>query len=90
MTATQLCRPGQHRCGALALWMFDQPLARIMAAECEARLPRHYWCIRTTLPERFGQPCRLLARGRMNSCLIEFQDGTRHIVSRWSVRKASA
>lgn len=47
----------------------------------------HYWRIRKWLPERFGQPCRLLARGKMNSCLVEFADGTRVITSRWSVRK---
>lgn len=47
----------------------------------------HYWRVRTTLPDRFGQPCRVLARGRMNSAQIEFEDGTRHIVSRWAVRR---
>lgn len=47
----------------------------------------HYWRIRATLPERHRQPCRVLARGRMNSILIEFADGERHVVSRWAVRK---
>ena len=46
-----------------------------------------YWRIRTNLPERFGQPCRVLARGKMNSCRIEFEDGVQHIVSRNSIRK---
>ncbi len=46
-----------------------------------------YWRVRATLPERFGQLCRVLARGKMNSALIEFQDGERHIVSRWAFRK---
>lgn len=47
----------------------------------------HYWRVRATLPERFGQHCRVLTRGKMNSCLVEFGDGVRHVVSRWSVRK---
>jgi hypothetical protein len=34
------CRPGHHTCAALALWMFDQPLARKVAAACEARMKR--------------------------------------------------
>lgn len=47
----------------------------------------HYWRVRTTLPERFGEHCRVTARGRMNSVQVEFADGVRHIVSRWSVRR---
>ena len=35
----------------------------------------------------FGLPCRVVARGRMNSILIEFKDGTREVVSRNSVRR---
>ncbi len=46
-----------------------------------------YWRVRATLPDRFGQRCRVLARGAMNSAEIEFEDGTRHIVGRWSFRK---
>lgn len=40
-----------------------------------------------TLPERRGQRLRVIARGKMNSALVEFEDGTRHIVNRWSFRK---
>lgn len=47
----------------------------------------HYWRVRATLPERFKQPCRVIARGRMNSICIEFEDGVRHIVSRYAVRR---
>lgn len=49
--------------------------------------PTHYWRIRATLPERFGQPCRIVAVGKMNSICIEFTDGVRHIVNRYSVRR---
>ena len=50
----------------------------------------HVWRIKTRLPERKGQHCRLVARGRLNSCLVEFADGTRVVTSRWSVRKIVA
>ena len=48
----------------------------------------HYlWFWRSRLPERKGQPCRVLARGRMNSVLVEFPDGFRVVTSRYAVRK---
>ncbi len=47
----------------------------------------HYWRIRKWLPERFGQSCRIVAKGRMNSWLIEFEDGLRVVTSRWFVRR---
>jgi hypothetical protein len=46
-----------------------------------------YWRVRRTLPDRYGQRCRITARGTMNSCRVEFEDGFWAIVSRWSVRK---
>ena len=39
------------------------------------------------MPERKGQLCRVIARGKANSILIEFQDGKRFVVSRYAVRK---
>jgi hypothetical protein len=50
----------------------------------------HFWRVRATLPDRFGQPCRVVARGRMNSIQVEFADGVNHIVSRYAVRKLTA
>lgn len=50
----------------------------------------HVWRIKTRLPERKGQLCRVLARGRLNTCLVEFADGTRVVTSRWAVRKIVA
>ena len=47
----------------------------------------HYWRVRTRLPERFGQPCRVLARGSLNTILIEFEDGSRVATSRNYVRR---
>ena len=48
----------------------------------------YYWRVRTRLPERFGKRCRVLCRGAMNSCLVEFEDGLFVCTSRWYVRRA--
>jgi hypothetical protein len=45
------------------------------------------WRIHTRLPERFGQHCKVTARGRLNSIRVEFPDGFWVITSRWSVRR---
>lgn len=47
----------------------------------------HYWRVRKYLPQRFGQSCKVLARGKLNSCLAEFADGFRVVTVRWFVRK---
>lgn len=47
----------------------------------------HFWRIRTRLPERLGQRCRVLARGGLNSVLVEFEDGYRVVTSRHYVRR---
>lgn len=39
--------------------------------------------------DRKGQRCRVLVRGKMNSALIEFEDGFRAVVSRNALRKIS-
>jgi hypothetical protein len=61
--------------------------ARFLDAPIE---PTHVWRLKARLPERKGQGCRVVARGRLNSCLVEFADGTRVITSRWAVRKIVA
>lgn len=38
----------------------------------------------------YGRRCRILARGKMNSLLIEFENGQREVASRNSVRKVKA
>ena len=48
----------------------------------------YIWYWRKRLPDRKGQPCKVLARGSMNSILIEFEDGERFVTSRYAVRKA--
>ena len=42
---------------------------------------------RPSLPGRKGQLCKVNARGKMNSCEIEFLDGKRAIVSRNAIMK---
>jgi hypothetical protein len=37
---------------------------------------------------RKGDACRVLCRGAMNSVLVEFNDGSRAVVSRNALRKA--
>jgi hypothetical protein len=45
------------------------------------------WFWKSRLPERKGQKCRVLARGKMNSILVEFKDGYKVVTSRFAVRK---
>lgn len=47
----------------------------------------HVWHWRSKLPERKGEPCTVLVRGRMNSVLVEFEDGFRVVTSRYAVRR---
>ena len=67
--------------------LFPAPLGPEEARkEPEPTLP-HSWRLRTRLADRHGNPCRILARGKMNSILVEFADGTRHVVSRYAIRR---
>ena len=45
-------------------------------------MTEYIWRVKTRLPERYGTPCKVLARGRLNSCLVEFEDGYRVVTSR--------
>ena len=47
----------------------------------------YYWRVRTRLPERFGRPCRVLARGSKHTILVEFEDGYRVATSGNYVRR---
>ncbi len=46
------------------------------------------WFWRAKLPDRKGQRCRVIARGKMNSVLVEFEDGYRVVTGRHAVRSA--
>lgn len=62
-----------------------QPRHSVAPAD-PSRLYRWFW--RAKLPERHGQTFRVLARGTMNSCRIEFPDGWRCVTSRNALRRA--
>jgi hypothetical protein len=47
----------------------------------------HVWYWKTRLPERKGIRCRVPVRGRLNSVLVEFEDGYRVVASRYAVRR---
>ena len=49
----------------------------------------YYWRVKTRLPERKGTRCRVLARGKMNSALVEFEDGYKVVTSRNYFRKVT-
>lgn len=38
--------------------------------------------------DRRGQRCRVLVRGKMNSAMVEFEDGYRAVISRNALRRA--
>lgn len=47
------------------------------------------WYWRARLPDRKGQRCRVVLRARrMNSVLVEFEDGYQVVTSRYAVRRA--
>lgn len=60
-----------------------------MTDSLEPKPAIYRWCWRKRLPERHGQLFRVICRGTMNSCLIEFEDGFRSVTSRNALRKAS-
>lgn len=49
--------------------------------------PEYPYIYRWNRMERKGQFCRVIARGKMNSCQVEFEDGFQAITSRNALRK---
>jgi len=47
----------------------------------------YIWYWKARLPERKGQRCVIIARGRLNSVMVEFEDGYRVVTSRFAVRR---
>jgi hypothetical protein len=47
------------------------------------------WRWRAKHGERHGQPCRVWARGTMNSIGVEFADGFRTVTARYAVRRVA-
>ncbi len=45
------------------------------------------WRFKTKMKNKFGMPCRIVCNtSTMNSCCVEFEDGTRMITSKNSVK----
>lgn len=44
------------------------------------------WGNNETRAEYKGKPCRLLAHGKKNSVLVEFEDGHKMITSRYALK----
>ena len=59
----------------------------VKAAEVVHPFPYH-WRVKSRLVAYFGKRCRVLVRGAMNSCLVEFEDGYQVVTSRNYIRKA--
>jgi len=68
---------------------FGKNEVKVFAINVSIPIYDHIWFWRARLPERKGHPCRVLARGRMNNILVEFQDGYKVVTGRYAVRKAS-
>lgn len=50
----------------------------------------YIWRVATRLPERKGTLCRVLIRGKLNNCLVEFVDDKYRVVtSRNYVRRTN-
>lgn len=50
----------------------------------------HLWRLKRWLPERHGQECRVLVRGRgpgPRNILVEFEDGAQTVTTRFAVRR---
>lgn len=61
----------------------EQSIAKQLAADYP-----YVWRVRSRLPARKGERCRVLVRGAMNSCLVQFMDGYQVVTSRNYLRRA--
>ena len=79
-----------HRAEELgyARGLADARHARLLDLAGEDRRVSLPYIYRWDRQGRKGQPCRVLVRGSMNSCLVEFADGYRMVTSRNALRKA--
>jgi hypothetical protein len=55
----------------------------------ETAVYNRYWRVKTKLPERFGQRCRILRSdlARKKLCIVQFEDGQKIVTSRFFIRK---
>lgn len=57
--------------------------------ELKSMINTHYyaWKNNEKRQSMYKRPCRILATGNINSCMIEFENGQREIVSRRAIRR---
>lgn len=68
-------------------WKREQELIyKLLSVDC---FP-YEWKWKTRMGERYGQPCAMVAKGRMNSVLLEFPDGYRVVTSLNGIRRRKA
>lgn len=65
----------------------DRARAAMPKASCDGQRPATLYLYAWNRCGRKGQACNLLARGTMNSCLLEFEDGFRMVTSRNALRR---
>ena len=53
------------------------------------KMYRYKWKNNEKRRDMYGRRCRVLARMRMNSALVRFEDGQEEVVSRNALRKES-
>ena len=74
--------PAPHTCCP------DRKVVNNICEGCDKKYTDYKWFWKSKLPERKNQLCRVLARGKLNSILVEFdKDGYRVVTSRFAVRK---
>lgn len=54
------------------------------------KIYRYGWKNNAKRAGLFGRRCRVLARGRLRSVLVEFDDGRREITDRYALRRWDA
>lgn len=54
------------------------------------QLYRFGWKNNERRAQLYGRTCRMICRGTMNSCLLEFENGERVVTSRNAIRKSPA
>jgi hypothetical protein len=50
-------------------------------------MTQYVWRVKTRLPERYMALCKVIVRGKLNSCLVVFEDGYKVVTSRNYVMK---
>lgn len=76
---------GSREDAAKLLGISRRTLGRLIAERKEMIKYVYRW--KRYRPELYGRACRVLKRGKMNSCSAEFENGEKCIVSRNSLRR---